>query len=84
MSLMPAEIKSRIKMELFSLPKADVPPVYMHALMLCCFDSLASTQTFWRVLTALGDSCVKIKNWALFIFVQLKTKIAIQWYNNSG
>ena len=79
MSLMPAQIKSRNEMELFSLPKADVPPVYMHALMLCCFKSLVSTQTFRRVLTALGDSCVKIKNGALFIFVQLKTKILIQW-----
>ena len=27
----------------------------------CCFHSLASTQTFRRVLTALMDSCVEIK-----------------------
>ena len=80
---MPPQIKSRIEVELFSLPKAHVLPVYMHALMLCCFDSLVSTQTFWRVLTAFRHSCVKIKNvLTFFIFVQLN--IQIQWYNNSG
>ena len=48
--------------ELFSLPGADTPPVYVGGSTLCCFHSLISTQTFRMALTASVDSCWKIKS----------------------
>ena len=41
-------------------PWADKPHVYLHASMLCCFQSY-SIQTFRRALTASVDSCTEIK-----------------------
>ena len=45
------------------LPGADVPHVYV--LPWCCFHSLTTTQTFWRMLTLSVDGCVEIKNASL-------------------
>ena len=49
-------------MELFSLPGVDASHVYMRALALSCFYSHISSGTFWRVLTALVDSCAEIRS----------------------
>ena len=46
----------------FFLPGVDVSCVYMCVWVLGCFYSHISTQTFWRALTALLDSCVEIKS----------------------
>ena len=51
-----------IETELFFLPRADAPHVYMCAWVLGCFDSHISTQTFRRVLTTSVDSCTEIKS----------------------
>ena len=40
---------------------ADASHIHVHAWAPCCFHSLTSTQNFRRVLTALVDSCVEIK-----------------------
>ena len=48
-------------MELFLL-EVDVPLVYVRAGALGCFYSHISTQTVWRALTALVDSCAEINS----------------------
>ena len=49
-------------MELFYLPGVDASHVYVRALVLGCFYSHISTQTFQMVLTTLVDSCAEIRS----------------------
>ena len=52
-----------IEMELFFfLPRVDASHVYVGALVLGCFYSHISTQTFQRALTVSLDSCMEIKS----------------------
>ena len=51
-----------IETELFSLPGVDASHIYVRALALGCFYSHISARTFWRVLTALLDSCAEMKS----------------------
>ena len=53
-----------IETELFSffLPGVDALHVYVRAWALGCFNSLISTRTFRRALTASVDSCEEIKS----------------------
>ena len=57
----PELCKSRYN--LFFLPGADAPHVYVRALAQCCFHSLISTQTFRRALTASVDKRIIPLQW---------------------
>ena len=46
----------------FFLPRVDASHVYVGALVLGCFYSHISTQTFQRALTVSLDSCMEIKS----------------------
>ena len=64
MLLTPAQIKPKSfesRRTLFILPGVDVSHVYVCARALGCFQSLISTKTFRRMLTASVDSCTEIK-----------------------
>ena len=56
----PKEFESRWNS--FFISRSDALHVYMCAWMPCCFNSLISTQNFWRALTASLDSCAEIKS----------------------
>ena len=57
----PQSFESRWNSSSF-LPGVDASHVYIGAWALGCFHSHISTQTFWRALTVLVDSCAEIKS----------------------